>query len=160
MKTKILLVFAMSFGLSSLSQANDNNTLNVSPTYQTRVQIAWDKASEGELPVYECGSVVSAASKMVSEKKDKNNEAQQAYKACYVDVFLHYTDAFFDLRNNTKIGENNEPIGCALYTRYLNSYTTSLETYAERFDLSAEKLNKQILANLSEPASLCQNTFN
>lgn len=159
MKVKMLLVFVMGLGLSGLSHASASNTLNVSSTYQKSVQVAWNKASEGELPVYECASVVGTASKMVTEKKDKNNEAQQAYKACYVDVFLNYTDAFFALRDNAEIADDNKPRGCPLYNRYLKAHTTSLTAYADRFNLNTDDLNNLISEGLSETASLCQSAF-
>ncbi|HHX33716.1 MAG TPA: hypothetical protein GX719_00390 [Gammaproteobacteria bacterium] len=161
MKKNMLLILIISFAFSGWSQANENNKPNLSTTYEQMFQAVWDKAAEGELPVYECERVVGTASKMLSEKKDQNGEAQQAYKACYVDAILHYTDAFFNLRNNSSIDSaENKPYGCELYTRYLTGHVMSLEAYADRFDLSVTDLNKQINERLSETASLCQVELN
>lgn len=160
MKKNILLIFFICLSFSGLSQASDNNKPTLSKTYEEIFQVAWDKAGEGELPVYECARVVGTASKMLSEKKDQNNEAQQAYQACYVDAILHYTDAFFELRDNSTIETDNKPNGCPLYSRYLTAHVISLDVYAERFDLSADALNKQINKRLSNTASLCQVALN
>lgn len=160
MKSNTLLILVLSFAISGLSQASDVTKPNLSESYQGNFQAAWNKATEGELPVYECGGVINTATKMVSQGKDVNNEAQQAYKACYVDAFLHYTNAFFALRDNTELAKDNKPIGCELYSRYIKAHITSLETYAEKFDLSAGDLNNQISENLSATASLCEIQIN
>lgn len=160
MKSNTLLILIFSFAISGLSQASDITKPNLSETYQGNFQAAWNKATEGELPVYECGGVINTATKMVSQGKDVNNEAQQAYKACYVDAFLHYTNAFFALRNNTELAEDNKPIGCELYSRYIKTHITSLVTYAERFNLNTDDLNSQLSENLSATASLCEIEIN
>ena len=159
MKNKMLLICAMSFGLSGWSQASEHAKPNLAEPYQKIFQAVWDTAGEGELPIYQCGSVVGTASKMLAAKLDKNNEAQQAYKACYVDALLHFSNAYFALRDNSEIGENNKPRGCLLFARYLKMGTSSLAVYADRFDLSLDDLNNQISDGLGEAASLCQNTF-
>lgn len=159
MKSKMLLIFVISCGLSGWSQASNNTKPNLAKPYQKSFQAVWDTAGQGEMPIYECGSVVGTASKMVAEKQDKNNEAQQAYKACYVDAFLHYSDAYFALRDNSVIGEDNKPRGCMLFARYLKMSTSSLAVYADRFNLSLNDLNKQIVDGFGDAASLCENTF-
>jgi len=159
-KLKTLLILTMSVGLSGLSLADDNIKPNLSKTYQESYQAAWDKAGEGELPVYECTRVVTTASKMLSEKEETNIEAQQAYKACYVDAILHYTDTYFKLRDNSTIGEDAKPNGCSLYSRYLKGHVISLEAYAERFDLTVNDLNNEIHEKLLDTASLCKVDLN
>lgn len=160
MKNNRLLILMFSFAISGASQASEITQPDLSKTYQDSFQAAWNKAAEGELPVYECGSVVNTATKMVSQGKDVNNEAQHAYKACYVDVFLHYTNAFFALRDNTALAEDNKPIGCELYSRYIKAHIASLDTYAERFDLNTADLNNQLSEKLSPTASLCKIELN
>lgn len=156
MKKNILLIFAFGLSLSGLSQAGEHVKPTLSKTYEEMYQAVWNKAGEGELPVYECARVIGTASKMLTDNKDQNNEAQQAYKACYVDAILHYSDAFFELRDNSTIDRDSKPNGCPLYSRYLTAHVVSLDTYAERFNLTAEELNKQINERLGEAASLCQ----
>ena len=160
MKSNTLLILIFSFAISGLSQASEITKPDLSDTYQAKFQAAWDKAAEGELPIYECGGLVTTATKMVSQGKDVNNEAQSAYKACYVDAFLHYTNAFFAPRDNKELAADNKPIGCELYSRYIHAHITSLDIYAERFALNADDLNNQLSEKLSPTASSCQIKIN
>jgi|GEM_PF-4292721 len=160
MKSSKLLICVLGLTLSGWSVAKAVEQPELSATYQDMFQAAWDKAGEGELPVYECTRVVSTASKMLSGQATAAAEAQQAYKACYVDAILNYTDAFFKAHNRAAVVEGDKPSGCSSYSRYLLGHVGSLEAYAERFDLTVNDLNQEISARLIEPASLCSIEFN
>lgn len=153
MKSK-LLICAIGLTFSGLAGAATLDKPNLSATYQASFQGAWDKTAAGELPVYECTQIAGAATKMLSEKTTAV-EAKQAYKACYVDAILNYSEAFFKLNNHASIEENGKPYGCTLYSRYLKGHVVSLEAYAERFGFSTTELNNEINTRLQEPASLC-----
>ena len=156
MRIKFFLIFVICLVTNGWSFASDINQPSLSITYKERFQLAWDKAGEGELPVYECARVVGTATKILSEDKKSNSEAQQAYKACYVDAILKYTNAFFKMHNRSLLGENNKPSGCPSYSRYLTAHVVSLDVYAGRFGLASSDLNNEIKEKLDEPASLCE----
>ena len=158
MKTK-LLICAIGLTFSGLAGATTLDKPNLSATYQASFQGAWNKAAAGELPVYECTQISGAATKMLSEKSTAV-EAKQAYKACYVDAILNYSEAFFKLNNHASIEKDGMPYGCSLYSRYLKGHVVSLESYAERFGFSTTELNNEINTRLQEPASLCQVALN
>lgn len=160
MKSNKLLVFVISLTLSGWSMAGTINKPSLSTTYQDSFAAAWSKTEQGELPVYECAQVVGTASKMLSAKEETNLEAQHAYKACYVDAILNYSEAFFKQHNHSAMADDNKPNGCSLYARYLTGHVVSLEVYAERFGLSTYDLNQEISEKLREPASLCEVALN
>ena len=160
MKRKTSLMLFLSLAVSGWAVAGDINKPEVSALYQDSFQAAWNKAGEAELPVYECARVVGTATKMLAESSSVKGEAQHAYKACYVDAVLNYTNAFFKLRDNSSIGDNNKPNGCPLYARYLTAHVVSLEASAERFGFSAHDLNQEINKRLEVPASLCHVELN
>lgn len=160
MKSSKLLICAIGLALSGWSAANAVEQPQLSAIYQESFQKAWSKTAEGELPVYECTQLVGTAKKMLSKPGAAAAEAQQAYKACYVDAILNYTDAFFKAHNRAAIIEGDKPSGCSSYSRYLLGHVGSLEVYAERFGLTTSDLNQELSARLMEPASLCEIVFN
>ncbi len=158
MKSK-LLICAIGLTFSGLAGATTLDKPNLSATYQASFQGAWNKTAAGELPVYECTQIVGTATRMLSEPTTAV-EAKHAYKACYVDAILNYSEAFFKLNDHASIEKDGMPYGCSLYSRYLKGHVVSLETYAERFGFSATQLNHEINTRLQEPASLCQVALN
>lgn len=154
MKAKLLSACILSLALGGLAQAGQAMP-NVAQPYQKSFNAAWIKVTEGELPVYECTHVIGVAAKNV-EQSTTAEAARQAFKACYVDSAVRYSDAFFKLHQNDKIGDDGKPIGCNMYDRYLNGHVGSMVSQVPKFGFTAEGLNEEILQRINEVAASCQ----
>jgi len=155
MKVKALLTAALGLMFCGVVNAAAVAEPTVSADYQKSFGAAWSKAGEGELPVYECIHTAGLASKAISAGADVQ-EAQNAYEACYVKAALHYSDAYFKLRNNSEMSEDGKPYGCKAYAKYLNAHVAALASYLDKFELDARALNSNITQQLNETASACQ----
>ncbi len=153
MKVKVLSACVLGLALGGLAQAADMP--EVAEPYQKSFGAAWAKVVEGELPVYECTHVVGMAAKNVQEQATAE-EARKAFRACYVESAVRYSDAFFKLHQNDTIGDDGKPIGCSMYNRYLNGHVGSMEVQAEKFGFAAADLNDEILQRVNETAASCK----
>jgi len=154
MKNKMLLLLLASLLVTGCSESDAGGQFGLSEPYQKYFEEAWAVSSQGKPPLQECARVVGTATGMFAAKKDKNNEAQQAYEACYVDAFVNYANAYFALEDNAVI-EGDEPKGCLMYERSLRMHKSSLDSYAERFNLDLQDLDARIRQGLGEAAALC-----
>lgn len=151
MKLRIL-----SFGVLALSmtaQAEQPMPTLAAP-YQTSFQAAWNQVSQAELPVYECTQVVGIASREV-KNQNTSADANRAYKACYVDSILRYSETYFQKLHHAELAADGKPYGCDMYARYLQGHVGSLEVLAERFGYEAHALNQEILSQLDGSAARC-----
>lgn len=154
MKNKMLCLLLASGLVTGCSKSNADSQIELGKPYQDYFKEAWAVSSQGQPPLKECARVVGMAAGMFTAKKDKNNEAQQAYEACYVDAFVNYANAYFALADNAVI-EGDEPKGCMMYERSLRMHKSSLDSYAERFNLDLQNLDARIGQGLGETAALC-----
>ena len=154
MKNKILYLLFVSWLVTGCSESNADSQLELGEPYQAYFKEAWTVSNQGQPPLQECARVVGTAAGMFTAKKDKNNEAQHAYEACYVDAFVNYANAYFALEDNAVI-EHGEPKGCLMYERSLRMHKSSLDSYAERFNLDLQDLDARIRQGLGEAAALC-----
>lgn len=154
MKLQALSVCVLGLVLGGLVQAAEPMPQLDGP-YQKSFTAAWNKAAEGELPIYECTQLIGIAVKNAGEEAE-GEAARQAYKACYVDSAVRYSEAFFKLRQNDQAGDDGKPIGCNMYARYLNGHVGSMVVQAGRFGFTAEELNQEILQRLNEVATSCE----
>lgn len=154
MKNKVLCLLFASWLVAGCSESNTDSQLGLGEPYQAYFKEAWAASSQGQPPLQECARVVGTAAGMFTAKKDKNNEAQHAYEACYVDAFVNYANAYFALEDNAVI-EHGAPKGCLMYERSLRMHKSSLDSYAERFNLDLQDLNARIRQGLGEAAALC-----
>lgn len=128
-------------------------TPQVAAPYQKSFGMAWDKVNEGELPVYECIHVADIAAREAGQAAALA-DARQAYKLCYVDAAVRYSDAFFLRNGNAEVVENGKPRGCTMYERYLRGHVASLEARLDVLGFNAAELNRDITNQLgSVPAS-------
>lgn len=155
MKINMLALVLASFLLSGCGDSSaSGDQFGLGKPYHEYFKEAWATSSQGKPPLTECARVVGMATGMFTAQKDKNNEAQQAYEACYVDAFVNYANAYFALDNNAVI-EGDEPKGCAMYERSLRMHKSSFDSYAERFNLDLHDLDARIRQGLGETAALC-----
>lgn len=161
MKAKLLSATgALGLILSGLVQGASATAMpQVAEPYQQSLQKAWAQVSRGELPVYECTQLAGHAAR---EMPDKNAvaAARQAYKACYVDAAVRYSDAYFKLRNNAQLTEDNKPLGCTMYSRYIKGHVASLASHLDTFGFSAAELNSEITQKLDATSAQCQVDLN
>lgn len=154
MKLKMLSVCVLGLTLGGLAQAAEPMP-KVAEPYQKSFSAAWTKVAEGELPVYECTHVIGVAAKNLDVAANAE-AARQAYKACYVDSAVRYSEAFFTLHQNDTIGDDGKPIGCSMYDRYLNGHIGSMVVQAPKFGFAAEELNQEILQRVNKVAASCE----
>lgn len=155
MKVKALSVCVLGLALGGIAQASEVPMPRVADIYQQSFTAAWNQVSRGELPVYECTHVAGIASRMVKDEKTAA-DARQAYKACYVDSIVRFSDAYFTLHHHAEIADSGKPYGCDMYGRYLQGHVTSLETLAERFGYTTSELNGEISTRLNDLAQACE----
>ena len=154
MKRKIVFLLLTSWLVTGCSESDATGQSRLGEPYREYYKQAWAVSSQGKPPLAECAQVVGMAAGMFTAKKDKNNEAQQAYEACYVDAFVNYANAYFALDDNAVI-EDGEPKGCFKFSRALWMHKSSLDDYAERFQLDLQVLDARIREGLVEAATLC-----
>lgn len=126
----------------------------VAEPYQKSFGMAWDKVNEGELPVYECIHVADIAAREAA-KPAALADARQAYKLCYVDLAVRYSDTFFQRNNNAETVENGKPRGCTMYERYLRGHVVSLEARLDVLGFNAAELNREITGQLGAVPASC-----
>lgn len=126
----------------------------VSQPYQESFSKAWNKVNTGELPVYECIHVADVAAREATNK-NAVAEARNAYRLCYVDSALRYSQTYFDLHSNAEIGDDGKPRGCNMYAVYLRGHVSALEARLPALGFSADELNGEINQRLSGNASKC-----
>ena len=153
MKINMWLLLLISLLLSGCS---DNQKYNLGKPYQKNFNAAWQEAGQGQSPVNTCLSVGVTAISMVSAGQDKNNEAQQAFEACFVDAFVRYANVSFSHLDNTQADSIAFIKACSGFRSNLraNSIVMGGE-YAKKFDADIEVLNNKIRAGLVETATLC-----
>lgn len=155
MKTKILTGLVLGLGLGLAAQAATSMP-KVAKPYQSSFKAAWKQVEAGELPVYECTHVATMAARDMDNPK-MAADAKKAFKACYVDSFLRYSEAYFGLRNNAEMDtQSGKPYGCRLYKQYAEGHVTSLQSYLHRIGYSAAELNAEIDSKLVKVAAQCQ----
>lgn len=157
MKAKVLTAALLGLGLTSLAHAQDSMP-KVAQPFQTSMQAVWKQVTKAELPVYECTQVVGTASRMVADGKNIN-DARQAFRACYVDSAVRFSEAYFKKLHHAELAENGKPYGCDMYSRYLKGHVGSMETQVERFDLKADELNQEILSRINSTAQSCETSL-
>lgn len=156
MKSKILLMALMSLVITGCGESGSGGQPSLPKLYQEHFKDAWAVSNRGKLPLNECARVVGTAVGMVMAKRDENNQAQQAYEACYVDAFVNYANVFFTLDDNAKLERNNQPKGCLVYAQSLRMNKSVLGGFADKFNVDTEALDQKIHDGLGEVASLCQ----
>lgn len=156
MRINILLLLIMGFVLIGCSDASDDKASGLAKPYQENVAVAWTQASQGESPAMTCLQIGGTAARMVAEGKDKNNEAQQAFEACYVDAFVHYTNVLFAQDDNAKTESMSFNRACTDFRRNLRAvlFTVGSE-YASKLDVDLEGLNNKIREGVVEVVTLC-----
>lgn len=154
MKAKVLSLCLLGLVAGGVAQAEEAMP-KVAVEYQKGLQAAWDASAAGELPVYECAYVAGVAAIHVEEKKEVE-EARKAYKACYVDTAVRYSEAYFKLRSNAELGEDGKPLGCTMYAKYINGHVSALESYLKKFGFTADELNAEIGQRLDATSSRCE----
>ena len=154
MKNKMLLLLLASLLVTGCGESDVGGQFGLSEPYQKYFEEAWAVSSQGQPPLKECGKVVGMAVGMLMAKKDKNNEAQHAYEACYVDAFVNYANAYFALDDNAVI-EHGEPKGCLMYARSLRMHKSLLDSYADRLSSDLQSLEVRVREGLDETAALC-----
>ena len=154
MMNKMLAVSFIGLLVAGCSEPEAGVQAGLGEPYQKYYKEAWAVSSQGKPPLVECARVVGMAAGMFTAKKDKNNEAQQAYEACYVDAFVNYANAYFALEDNAVI-ERGAPKGCLMYERSLRMHKSAMDSYAERFNLDLHDLDARIRQGLGKVAALC-----
>ncbi|MDY0205060.1 MAG: hypothetical protein RBR82_00385 [Pseudomonas sp.] len=155
MKNNILLIALISFVITGCGESGNGSQPGLPKLYQEHFKEAWATSSQGKLPLNECARVVGTAVGMVMAKKDKNNQARQAYEACYVDAFVNYANVYFTLDDNAKIERDNTPKGCLTFAQSLRMHTSIVGGFADKFDVDTNALDQRIRSGLSETAALC-----
>lgn len=155
MKMKSLLAATLLLTAGSLTHAAEAGMPQLAEPYQKSFQAAWEQVNAGELPVYECMHVVGVAAKQVGDPATAES-ARQAFRACYVDAILRYSDTYFKLRHNAEISDDGKPYGCNMYDRYLKGHVVSMESQVEKLGYNVSALNRDVLDTLNESAKLCQ----
>lgn len=142
MKINMLLILVISLVLTGRSDASDHQASGLAKPYQEGVAVAWAQASQGEFPAMTCLQVGGTAARMVAEGKDKNNKARQAFEACYVDTFVHYTNVLFAQDDNADIESMSFIGACTDFRRNLRAVLfTAGSEYASKLDVDLEDLN-------------------
>jgi|SRR5690554_3219658 len=158
MNVKMLSVCMLGVVLAGPALA-DAAMPGVAEPYLKSFQGAWEKSSEGDLPVYECTHIAGLAAKHVAEKATAA-AARQAYKACYVDAALRYSEAFFKLHSNAVITDDGKPLGCQMYSRYIKGHVVALESYLDKIGFTAAELNAEIGQKLDTVSASCEVDLN
>lgn len=154
MKTKLLTAAALGLGLTILGTAQAAAP-KVAEPYQRSIEAAWKQVNQAELPVYECVHVAGTAARL-AEDPDQIEEARRAYRVCYVDSAIRFSDAFFKKLHHGELADNGKPYGCTDYNRYLRGHVVSLEAQAERLGFNTSELNSEIQAHISDLAKSCE----
>lgn len=156
MKINMLLILMISIVLSGCSDSSDNKVSGVAKPYQEKLTQAWQEASQGKSPAMTCLYVGAAAVQMVAEGKDKNDEARQAFEACYVDAFVHYANVLFSQDNSADTKSTAFITACTDFRRNLRGgLLTAGNEYADKLNIDLDDLNKKVRAGLLERATLC-----
>lgn len=155
MKNNIVLLALLSLAITGCTESGSGSQPSVPKLYQEHFKEAWATSSKGKLPMNECAQVLGTALGMVLSKKDENNQAQQAYEACYVDAFVNYANVHFTLNDNAKLEHDNTPKGCLKFASSLRMNTSALGSFADKFNVDIKVLDQRIRSGLSETASLC-----
>lgn len=156
MKINMLLILVISLVLTGCSDASDHQASGLAKPYQEDFAVAWAQASQGESPVMTCLQVGGTAARMVAEGKDKNNEARQAFEACYVDAFVHYTNVLFAQDDNADTESISFINACIDFRRNLRAVLFTMGSeYAEKLDMDLEGLNNKIREGIVEAVTLC-----
>lgn len=153
MKMKVVSACAIGLALSGLARAEVEMPAVAEP-YQKSFQAAWRQVGAGELPVYECTHVAMVAARKLEDPQTVE-DARKAFKACYVDSIVRYSEAYFALRNNADIAEDGKPYGCNMYEQYIKGHVASLEAYLDRMGFSASELNAEITQRLDKVPASC-----
>lgn len=154
MNTKRLTVVALGLGLSLLGTAQAAAPTVAEP-YQRGIEAAWKQVNQAELPIYECIQVAGTAARL-AEDVSQTEEARRAYRACYVDSAIRFSDTFFKKLHHGELADNGKPYGCTEYNRYLQGHVVSLEAQAERLGFNTSELNRDIQAQVSDLAKSCE----
>lgn len=151
----VLVLSLSAIMLAGCSEATGSQAPKVGSTYQEKLDKAWDIAGKGEAPVIACATVVGTAVGMQSAGRGDKSEATQAYEACYIDVFVHYANAFMKTADHAKLDGSGQPKGCIALFKSYAVHTNALGSFAKDFELDPQTLKKKIHANFDEKASLC-----
>lgn len=154
-KTSALALGITVFILAGCGDEDSTQAPKLGGIYQEKLDKAWETAGKGEVPTFACANVVGTAVGMQSAGQGKKSEAVQAYEACYVDAFVHFSNAYMKTEGRAELNDRGQPEGCiGLYTSYV-IHTNSLGNFAKDFDIDVQVLNKKIHTGLDETASLC-----
>ncbi|MCK9533113.1 MAG: hypothetical protein M0Q98_00265 [Pseudomonas sp.] len=155
MKINLLLSVLVSLLVTGCGESNSASQPGLSKLYQEHFKEAWVVSNQGKLPLNECARVVGTAVGMVMANRDENNQAQQAYEACYVDAFVNYANVYFTLDDNAKIERDNTPQGCLKFAQSLRMHKSIVGGFADKFAVDTNALDQRIRSGLSETAALC-----
>lgn len=155
MKNKILLTTLLSLAITACGDSESGSQTGLAAPYQAYFKEAMQAGSQGKLPINECAKVVGTAVGMILAKRDENNQARQAFEACYVDAFVNYANTFFTLDDNAKLDSDNRPQGCMQFTQSLRMHKSSVGGFANKFDVDSKELDQRLRNGLSETAAAC-----
>lgn len=154
MNTKLLTAAAFGLSLSLLGTAQAAAP-KVAEPYQRSIEAAWNQVNQAELPVYECVQVAGTAVRLAEDAKQAE-DARRAYRVCYVDSAVRFSDSFFKKLHHGELADNGKPYGCTEYNRYLRGHVVSLEAQAERVGLNPSEMNREIQAQINDLAKSCE----